>query len=692
MQGNEKYSGSADPSVTVPQGQPATNDSPDDATLGQTAGDLEITKNRSLAETGLPRVPGYEVVRKLGEGTYGEVWLAEQERTSIRVAVKLFAHGTSQQWQLLQAEVKQLALLHADPGIIQLEDVNPTASPPYYVMAFAEGGSLAGRLEKGPLPLREAVRLVRQVAEALAYVHAKGVRHCDLKPANVLLDVRGRALLADFGQAHLSCDASPALGTFFYMAPEQADLKQQIPDTRWDVYGIGALLYALLLGRPPREDSTLRTELEGTAELPHRLQRYRDAVGRLPLSRAHRQVKGMDRALAEILERCLDVNPDQRYRDAGAVLEALDRRARQLQRRPLLIFGAAVTALVVFLMFGSSFSHFAEARNQLRQQVFDRCQKLDESTANNVARLIQDRLQKHLRFVEEKARDPRLGQALQAGRSEELRQLLEEFYLDKEKDHGEATGGDLHHLWIADGRGTILGVTPTPKQRPATNRFDYRDWYNGQGDQSQDDAHFYRPVERSYISQPFYANELTSALIALSTPVRDPDSAVVLGILAGSIELKVVREWFAPLQMGQTFPVVLDHRGYYLLHRLENSERILPPRYPQKPKGVPLAEEPYHRLLVDRKTDTDFDYHDPLDGQSYVATYRPLEDLRIGWGILIQREKASVDEEVHAPIKQFGSFMLRVGLIAVVSLGILIPALWVWLLWMPRRKEEVIHG
>src|SRR5262249_20923922 len=157
-----------------------------------------------------------------------------------------------------------------------------------------------------------------------------------------LLDARGRALLADFGQAHLSCDASPALGTFFYMAPEQADLEKQIPDTRWDVYALGALLHALLLGRPPRADLTLRRELEGTAELPHRLRRYRDSVRRLPLSRAHRHVKGMDRALAQILERCLDVNPDQRFRDAGAVLEALDRRAQQQRRRPLLIFGAAV--------------------------------------------------------------------------------------------------------------------------------------------------------------------------------------------------------------------------------------------------------------------------------------------------------------------------------------------------------------
>src|SRR5262249_12374764 len=88
-----------------------------------------------------PSVPGYTILHRLGRGTYGEVWLAQEERTGIRVAIKFFAHGTNLQWQLIQAEVKQLARLHADPGIVQLLDVELDASPPYYVMAYAPGGS-----------------------------------------------------------------------------------------------------------------------------------------------------------------------------------------------------------------------------------------------------------------------------------------------------------------------------------------------------------------------------------------------------------------------------------------------------------------------------------------------------------------------------------------------------------------------
>jgi hypothetical protein len=302
------------------------------------------------------RIPGYHLLERLGSGTYGEVWLGQDERTGIRVAVKFLHHGTGIEWQLIQAEVKQLALLHTDPGIVQLLDVELDRQPPYYIMAFAEQGSLARRLEQGPLPLEEALTIFRQLAEALAYVHAKGVRHCDLKPGNVLLKARKRTLIADFGQAHLSSEVTPALGTFFYMAPEQAMLAKQIPDTRWDVYGLGAIFYAMLTGQPPREDPHVRAELGQIVDLGERLEAYRRWVAMAPRPDKHRAVAGMDRRLAEIVDRCLEVDPARRLRDAGAVLAALARRERLQRQRPLLIFGfvaqivlCAVLGVLAFL-------------------------------------------------------------------------------------------------------------------------------------------------------------------------------------------------------------------------------------------------------------------------------------------------------------------------------------------------------
>src|SRR5262249_19823692 len=153
-----------------------------------------------------PVVPGHTPIRKLGEGTFGIVWLYEAQPSGKRVAVKFFTLGTTQQWQLLQAEIMPLARLYGDPGIVQLRDRGPGADPPYCLRAYAEGGSLADRIALGPVPVPEALQIFRETAGALAYVHAKGIIHCDLKPGNVLRDARGKALLADFGQAHLASD------------------------------------------------------------------------------------------------------------------------------------------------------------------------------------------------------------------------------------------------------------------------------------------------------------------------------------------------------------------------------------------------------------------------------------------------------------------------------------------------------
>ncbi len=367
-------------------------------------------------EEGLPaqaqvlRVPDHDPIEYLGGGTYGEVLLYQERDTGRRVAVKFFTRGGgSLEWQMLQAEVKQLALLADDPGIVQIKDVEPAAQPPYYVMTYAEHGSLAKRLaEKGPLPVRQALALFRRTAEALAYVHAKGVRHCDLKPGNVLLDARDRPLLADFGQAHLASDLSPALGTFFYMAPEQATLEAVIADTRWDVYSLGALVHALVTGKPPHEDQTVLLTLNRTAHLPRRLEKYRHWVTTRPRPTAHHRAKGMDRRLAEIVDQCLEVDPERRFHDAGAVLAALDRRQRHLRRRPLLIFGliAPVVVMLTMTAFGALVGSGAlgQAQDVLAQQL----QTNDKVMSQLVVNVLQNQLDDRVSLVERRASDPSL--------------------------------------------------------------------------------------------------------------------------------------------------------------------------------------------------------------------------------------------------------------------------------------------
>src|SRR5690606_29275334 len=134
------------------------------------------------------------------------------------------------------------------------------ADPPYYVMEYLPNGSLASYLSAGPIPTAEAVELATGVLRGLVHAHGGGILHCDLKPANVLLDQDYRPRLCDFGQARLTEEENPALGTLFYMAPEQADLKA-LPDVRWDVYALGALLYHMLTGGPPHRNPEVEQDL-----------------------------------------------------------------------------------------------------------------------------------------------------------------------------------------------------------------------------------------------------------------------------------------------------------------------------------------------------------------------------------------------------------------------------------------------
>ena len=132
--------------------------------------------------------------------------------------------------------------------MVQVLEVGWDAEPPYYVMELIAGGSLQDYLDTHDrLPVEEAVELFRKICLGLNRCHAKGVLHCDLKPANLLLGDDNEPRLADFGQSRLTGDQTPALGTLFYMRPEQANLNAA-PDASWDVYAVGAIFYRLLTG------------------------------------------------------------------------------------------------------------------------------------------------------------------------------------------------------------------------------------------------------------------------------------------------------------------------------------------------------------------------------------------------------------------------------------------------------------
>jgi hypothetical protein len=292
-------------------------------------------------------VPGYQTTKFIGAGAYGEVWAGVDRNTGRKVAIKFYAHRSGVDWSLLNREVEKLRFLSADRYVVQLLQVGWTAEPPYYVMELVESGSLDDLLKQhGTFSVHEAVDIFREIAIGLAHAHGKGILHCDLKPANILLDQDQRPRLADFGQSRLSHEQKPALGTLFYMAPEQADL-EAAPDVRWDVYALGAILHCLLVGYPPHRNDATVGKIDSASDLKTRLASYRHAIRSAPPPADHRRVRGMDRVLADIIERCLATNPHDRFANVQEVLDALADRDRNRAQLPLLVLGFVGPLLVL---------------------------------------------------------------------------------------------------------------------------------------------------------------------------------------------------------------------------------------------------------------------------------------------------------------------------------------------------------
>ena len=201
----------------------------------------------------------YRVVRELGAGGMATVYLAEDLRHDRRVALKVLRPELAAVIgaQRFLAEIKTTAnLQHAH--ILSLFDSGEADGTVFYVMPFVDGESLRDRLNRErQLPVPDAVRIAREVADALAYAHGHGVIHRDIKPENILLQ-NGHALVADFGIALAASktggsrltETGMSLGTPHYMSPEQA-MGERALDARTDIYALGCVLYEMLVGEPP---------------------------------------------------------------------------------------------------------------------------------------------------------------------------------------------------------------------------------------------------------------------------------------------------------------------------------------------------------------------------------------------------------------------------------------------------------
>ena len=301
----------------------------------------------------------YRVMEVVGQGGMAVVYLARDIKHDRNVAVKVVRPelaATLGRDRFLREIAIVATLQH--PHIVPLYDSGEADGSLYYVMPYEEGRSLRDRMSRdGPLPVRDTVAILRDVCDALAHAHKRGVIHRDIKPENVLLSGE-HAMVADFGIArpvHRSVDdaatltAGVSVGTPAYMPPEQIAADPSI-DHRADVYAVGVVAYEMLAGQFPFDATTPQELLAAhLAQAPHPLALRRPDV---PLE------------LAEVVAKCLEKRPDDRWQNMDEMLRRLDaigaaavmpaRVVQPSRARPVLIgLGVATVALVAWTLVKS---------------------------------------------------------------------------------------------------------------------------------------------------------------------------------------------------------------------------------------------------------------------------------------------------------------------------------------------------
>ncbi|MEQ9379754.1 MAG: serine/threonine-protein kinase, partial [Pirellulales bacterium] len=268
--------------------------------------EADLLQEQRLAslEIAGPHIGGYEIRRKIGQGTYGDVWEALDSNTRVIVAIKRLRKlptGNSVE------DCDLLAELNDAPGIVRLHKLHLDEEPYCFAMEYMRGGSLADLLKQGPLPFDQAWHMFREITKAMAYVHKRGLVHCDLKPANILLDARSEPRIGDFGQARKVGSGGASYGTQFYMPPEQA--REGQPDTSWDVYALGAILYEMLTGKRPYFTSEISDRMSASARsgsnIRDRQELYARHMEESASPTSHRKVKGVDSSVTDLIDHCL---------------------------------------------------------------------------------------------------------------------------------------------------------------------------------------------------------------------------------------------------------------------------------------------------------------------------------------------------------------------------------------------------
>ena len=672
----------------------------DDQTLTQD--DAQQERSRELSRAPLetpPAIAGYEIFHRLGEGSFGAVWLAREKRTGKHVAIKFYTRGQGVDWSLLSREVEKLAVLYTSRKIVGLLDVGWDHDPPYFVMEYLENGSLATKLKDGPLNSEQTVRIARSVGEALVHAHGAGILHCDLKPANVLIDGNSDARLGDFGQSRLATEMSPALGTLYYMAPEQASL-DGIPDARWDVYSLGAVMFHMLTGHPPYRTPEAERTIARAPTTEGRLAAYREVIAASPRPEEHRLVKGVDSRLADIVDRCLERDAAHRIANAQVVLDLLEARDTARAKRPLVVLGALGPVLFLIAMYWISRVVAPSIVHTAEQQLLDQALAGDAVSARILASSIAQEIQIREDELVDAADWSYVRQIIRESAQHSRDELMtlnkgdypvaeQQLAFDKVKTHIANLQDRLktadrtrdESWFMTDTEGRQIFRYPDSGES-LSEHYHWRDYYHGLGEELDRDVPYDKvsPRKTTGVSLAYFSTSSHKYKVSIATPVWDEEKRTVLGVMARSVHITDLLKQWEP-QIGKEgrpedrFLSLVETRGRrpHLLDHLRIEDTL----------AKITAQEEQHMLRVSPEveksletTDRMADYRDPIaevdpsfDGP-WLAAFSPVGET--GWTAIVQERRNLTLE----PLGKLQGVLTRGGLWALGVFSVLLGVLW----------------
>ncbi len=318
----------------------------------------------------------FELLQKIGAGGMGSIYKARQKSLDRFVAIKILWRDPGEAGRFRMEAEAAAALAH--PNIVSIYEVGITDGSAWLCMQYIEGPNLKQYIDSHKITPAEAVRLTRIIAMGVSHAHQRGVLHRDLKPANVLMDNHQQPYVTDFGLAKLTkydtdvTQSGTILGTPGYMSPEQAAGKVRNLTVATDVYGLGALLYALLTGDAPFTGDSSIHILRRVVEEPVTSPRFKNTE--------------VDRDLETICLKCLEKSPELRYHTAEALADDLgryldgqpvlarpvsgsERFVRWCQRNPAIaVLSGAVIVLMIATTLFAGFLAWSERNSRVMSE------------------------------------------------------------------------------------------------------------------------------------------------------------------------------------------------------------------------------------------------------------------------------------------------------------------------------------